>query len=79
MADAILRREIKRLVEEQKVLNQRLQRKPPAAAGPRPDANKDKGDNAEDGGAAGQQKRPAVRHKQQQQQQQQQQLLLLQQ
>ncbi|CDI82030.1 pinin/SDK/memA/ domain-containing protein, putative [Eimeria acervulina] len=32
MADAILRREIKRLVEEQKTLNQRLQRKPPAAA-----------------------------------------------
>lgn len=36
MADAVLRREIKRLVEEQKVLNQRLQRKPPGSQGPRP-------------------------------------------
>ena len=34
MADALLRREIKRLVEEQKALNQRLQRKPPGAPGP---------------------------------------------
>ncbi|OEH78098.1 uncharacterized protein LOC34621724 [Cyclospora cayetanensis] len=33
MADAILRREIKRLVEQQKVLNQRLQRKPPGTPG----------------------------------------------
>lgn len=33
MADALLRREIKRLVEEQKVLNQRLQRKPPWPSG----------------------------------------------
>lgn len=39
MADAVLRREIKRLVEEQKLLNQRLQRKPPGPprpVGPRP-------------------------------------------
>ncbi|CDJ62882.1 pinin/SDK/memA/ domain-containing protein, putative [Eimeria necatrix] len=39
MADAVLRREIKRLVEEQKLLNQRLQRKPPGGPGalaPRP-------------------------------------------
>ncbi|CDJ47266.1 pinin/SDK/memA/ domain-containing protein, putative [Eimeria brunetti] len=63
MADALLRREIKRLVEEQKVLNQRLQRKPPAATGLRPDAAKgDKGEaqggNAAEaaGAAAGQQK-----------------------
>ncbi|KAL8429176.1 hypothetical protein Efla_006312 [Eimeria flavescens] len=34
MADAILRREIKRLVEEQKVLNQRLQRKAPGGGAP---------------------------------------------
>ncbi|KAL8448937.1 hypothetical protein Emag_003789 [Eimeria magna] len=45
MADAILRREIKRLVEEQKILNQRLQRKPPrenrGPLGPRPTADSD--------------------------------------
>ncbi|KAL8438079.1 hypothetical protein ACSSS7_000444 [Eimeria intestinalis] len=69
MTDAILRREIKRLVEEQKVLNQRLQRKPPrenrgGPLGPRPTAdgdNKDAAASAPGGNAAeagGPDKRP---------------------
>ncbi|KAL8454545.1 hypothetical protein Emed_000266 [Eimeria media] len=68
MTDAILRREIKRLVEEQKILNQRLQRKPPrenrGPLGPRPTAdgeNKETPADAPSGDAAdagGPEKRP---------------------
>ncbi|KAL8270003.1 hypothetical protein Esti_006068 [Eimeria stiedai] len=50
MTDAILRREIKRLVEQQKILNQRLQRKPPrenrGPLGPRLTADGDTKDSA---------------------------------